>query len=118
MSRPFEVGCWTLAFSLFVLAPGCVKNRVTKAPTTQPAAALDPASVYPDYWIRQPATVHALSTDFALLWDAAEEIALDYNFTIDRRDQRYGLLTTHPAVSKQFFEVWRQDAGSADDVFV
>lgn len=107
---------WTFAFSLFIVTTGCVKNRPTTA-TTQPVTALDPASAFPDYWLRQPATVHALSTDLALLWEAAEETALDHNFTIDRRDQRYGLLTTHPTISKQFFELWREDASGADDVF-
>ena len=112
-----NLGCWTFAFSLCILTTGCVNHRPAKTATTQPATAIDPATADPDYWLRQPATVHALSTDFALLWDAAEETALDHNFTIDRRDQRYGLLTTHPTISKQFFELWRQDASSADDVF-
>ena len=111
-----NVGCWVFASALFFSVAGCVKHRPATA-TTQPVTAVDPALATPEYWLRQPATVHALSTGFPALWEAAEETALDQNFTIDRRDQRFGLLTTHPTVSKQWFEVWRKDAASADDVF-
>jgi hypothetical protein len=108
-------------FSLLLLlgagVAGCVQTRPRTA-TTQPATAIDVVQADPEYWLGRPATVHALSTDFDALWEAAEETARDHHFTIDRRDQRFGLLTTHPVISKQWFEPWRKDASSADDVFV
>ena len=117
----FIAGGTTFRFSLLILLVtgigGCVTTR-PKTATTQPVTAVDSARAEPEYWLRQPATVHALSTGFDALWEAAEETARDHHFTIDRRDQRFGLLTTHPVISKQWFEPWRKDAASADDVFV
>jgi hypothetical protein len=109
------LACPLVVVVVVTCAAGCVKNRPATA-TTRPATAVDPAQADPEYWLRQPATVHALSTDFDALWEAAEETALDHNFAIDRRDQRFGLLTTHPAISKQWFELWREDASGAEDV--
>ena len=105
--------CWV---AVAALAAGCVKDRPPAA-TTRPVTDVDPARATPEYWLRQPSTVHALSTEFRPLWDAAEDVARAHHFTIDRRDYRFGLLTTHPVISKQFFELWRQDASSAGDVF-
>ncbi len=39
-------------------------------------------------------------------------------FDIDEEDYREGVLTTWPMISKQFFEIWRSDAGTFYDVMV
>jgi hypothetical protein len=112
----YSVGRWAFVAVLVVSMIGCVKDRPPNA-TTQPVTEVDPAKANPDYWLNQPATVHALSTEFQPLWDVAEDVAHEHHFTIDRRDYRFGLLTTHPVISKQFFELWRKDASGAGDVF-
>ncbi len=50
------------------------------------------------------------------VWAACEEVARELHFTIDRRDFRAGVLTTDPMTSSQFFEPWRSELRSADDV--
>jgi hypothetical protein len=82
------------------------------APTTQPSAA----TTQPDYWLQQKPVAKATFRDFQLLWNACEETARDYGFSLDRQDYRGGVITTVPLVSKQFFEFWRNDAQTAEDV--
>ncbi len=94
-------------------APGCIGRT---SPATRPATAIDPRTADPAYWLSQPASAAATAGDLAVLWDASEDVARRYSFRIDRRDYRDGILTTYPIISKQFFEVWRGDAGSIDDV--
>jgi hypothetical protein len=77
---------------------------------------IDPQTAEPQYWLRQPAVAQVKHPDRDALWDAAEDTARRWTFTIDRRDHRGGLLTTEPMVSKQWFELWRKDAGTAGDV--
>lgn len=77
---------------------------------TQPATAVDPATTQPAYWLQQQG-VTVTHGDFEQLWAAAEDVARDYLFKIDRVDYRRGELTTVPMVSKQFFEPWRKDVG-------
>ena len=49
------------------------------------------------------------ANDYDTLWNACEHAAREAGFTIDRFEYRTGLLTTKPLVSRQFFEVWKQD---------
>ena len=103
--------------SLFLL-PGCISSKPSNPAATQPATAVDPILAEPSHWLSQPPTDGALA--FAngrdTLWNAAEEVARRNYFRIDRRDHRAGLLTTVPLVSKQWFELWRNDAIGAQDV--
>ena len=62
------------------------------------------------------ATAEVTAADFHALWEASEAVAHDYLYQIDVRDYRRGLLKTDAVVSKQFFELWRKDAGKARDV--
>ena len=57
-----------------------------------------------------------VARDFDDLWRACADVARSRQFTIDRRDYRGGVLTTEPLVSAQFFEPWRRDALTGDDV--
>jgi hypothetical protein len=77
--------------------------------TTQ---STDPADFY-----ALPSIGHITDTDFDRLWTAAEKVSRDYLFTIDLRDRRNGILTTLPNISPQFFEPWRRELQTSDDVY-
>ncbi len=98
-----------------VSLPGCTTGREHPA-TTQPATAIDPKTATPDYWYGQPATQAILSDNFDELWRAARNAVQADSFRVDRVDYRGGLITSFPAISKQFFEPWRQDAQGPYDV--
>lgn len=95
---------------------GCIGQTPSNPAATQPVTQVDPKLAEPAYWLDQPATATAEASDFDALWNAAENVARRYLFEIDLRDYRNGLMKTKPVISKQFFEVWRKDAGSWDDV--
>lgn len=79
---------------------------------TDAPAIVDSATTRPAYWLDRAGLV-AEHRDFNRLWDAAEQAARGHGFTLDRIDYRTGVLTTEPLVSKQFFEFWRKDVGTA-----
>lgn len=95
---------------------GCIGDRPANPAATQPATEISPATTQPYYWLGQPGAAAASDGDFYRLWDACEAVARQYLFKIDRREFRRGLLTTEPMVSKQMFELWRRDSGTAADV--
>src|SRR5690606_576953 len=103
---------------IVIAGAGCSGKGKTEMPggaASAPAAGratdVDPALADPAYHLAQPAVATVRHGDFTALWDAAEEVARTRLFAIDRRDYRGGRLTTHPMVSKQWFELWRRDAG-------
>lgn len=73
------------------------------------AAQEDTARIKPAWWLEQPDTAHALSMDYDALWNSAAAACHDRLFELDQRDYRQGLMTTQPMVSKQFWELWRND---------
>jgi hypothetical protein len=83
-------------------------RTMTTKPSTQASASPTTAPTRTEYIVT--------SNDFDQLWNAAEDVARDRLFTIDRRDFRGGVLTTEPLISAQFFEPWRRDAVTAEDV--
>jgi hypothetical protein len=91
---------------------GCITGRSNPA-ATQPATAVDLATTQPGYWLDKPAVAQVSSGDFAKLWEAAKETARKYHLPLDREDYRAGVITTVPEISKQVFEFWRADAGTA-----
>src|SRR5436190_1285838 len=101
------------AFILMFVATGCI-GRPANPATTQPVTNVDPALAEKDYWLDKPATAEVHGA-FAPLWQACEDTAHEYLFRIDRRDQRSGLLTTEPMITKQWWEAWRKDAGTFRD---
>ncbi len=101
--------------SLTVLLAGCIGSPRNPA-ATQPATAVDPALAQASYWLSQPSAAEITNADFETLWKACEAVARDYLFPIDQRDYRQGLLKTAPVISKQWFELWRKDAGTGKDV--
>ncbi len=54
--------------------------------------------------------------NFQSLWEATQDTLRRYNFTLDRRDRRAGIITTEPMTGKQFFEFWRADAVTLYDI--
>src|SRR5687767_8231897 len=92
---------------------GCAsKAKQTAAPRS--VTAVDPKLAERDYWLAQPPTVK-VNGRFEQLWDASENAAREFLFKIARRDQRSGILSTEPMISKQMFEFWRKDAGTMKD---
>ena len=100
--------------SLMLLTAGCIGNRPANPAATQPVTAVDPQLAEKEYWLAKPATAEVRGA-FEPLWEASEEAAHEFLFRIDRRDQRSGLLTTEPMISKQWWEFWRKDAGTFKD---
>jgi len=104
----------TWVMVLMLVAGGCLSKRAATPAATQPVTMVDPALAEKEYWLAQPAVAEVRGA-FESLWDASEETARNFLFRIDRRDQRSGLLTTQPMISKQWWEVWRKDAGTFKD---
>jgi hypothetical protein len=102
-----------VALSALVLTGCSSSNQPAPAAalTTQPLVMSTPI-----YWLRQEPVAGVVYRDFDRLWNAAEGVAREYLFSIDRTDYRGGLLTTDPMISKQFFEFWRKDVATADDL--
>jgi hypothetical protein len=84
-------------------AGGCASHPPTQPPTQHPETA------EVTYWLAKPAAATIEADDFASLWRACRDATLASSFTIDRVDFRSGVMTTMPLISKQFFELWRND---------
>ncbi|MDY6914563.1 MAG: hypothetical protein SVT52_08930 [Planctomycetota bacterium] len=54
--------------------------------------------------------------NFQNVWDASLTVLGRYDFTIDRKDVRAGLITTLPQTGKHFFEFWRHDTATRRDL--
>jgi hypothetical protein len=88
---------------------GCAGGR-SRHPDPPPETALV------DYWLRRPAVARAEHPDFNHLWNACRQVIQARSFTVDRVDLRGGVMTTFPQVSRQFFELWRNDVGTLPGV--
>jgi hypothetical protein len=106
-----------------LLAPlGCASSEPTglsiseASPQHPKATDIPPEQATAAYWLSQPAPAQATAFDFDKLTSACLDVARDYQFTIDRTDYRDGVITTRPMISPQFFEFWRHDAGTFEDV--
>jgi hypothetical protein len=80
------------------------------------ATDIDPAMADPAYWLAKPAVESIDAADFDKLWNASACAARDLLFQIDREDRRSGLLTSTPSVSPQWFEPWRRELQTFDDL--
>jgi hypothetical protein len=47
--------------------------------------------------------------DYDAAWDEIVEVLREHYFIPDRQDRRTGIIITHPSVSQQWFEFWRDD---------
>ena len=106
--------CFLLLTVLLLMASGCASSHRASPATTRPVTDVDPALAEKEYWLAKPAVAEARGA-FEPLWEACEQTAHEYLFKIDRRDQRSGLLSTQPMISKQWWEWWRKDAGTFYD---
>ena len=97
---------WMLLLTAMILT-GCA-GSARRPPATAPSSATRSAEV-----ARPPGVIHA---DYEALWNACEAAAKARLFPIQRTDYRAGVLTTEPVVSKQAFEIWRNDVVAASDV--
>jgi hypothetical protein len=102
----------TLALALIFSSSGCIVGKQNPA-ATQPATVQDPKTAQIAYWMEQPTVIHISAADFDALWNACREAVQAHGFLIDRTDYREGILTTLPLVSKQFYELWRNDVVDA-----
>lgn len=102
--------------ALFVA--GCASDPSPVAPVADSGMAtdIDPQTVEPQYWLGRPAVASVEGNDFDRLWNAADRVARDLLFKIDRQDRRAGVLTTAPTISAQFYEPWRRELQTADDL--
>ena len=98
-----------VAMIAVAIVAGCAHQP---PPTTKPSYA----TTQPSYWLAQAPATRVTSPDFDLLWKACEEAARGYGFSLDRQDFRSGVITTYPLISKQFFEVWRNDVQTPHDL--
>ncbi|MBC8107125.1 MAG: hypothetical protein H7Z14_11085 [Anaerolineae bacterium] len=99
-----------------LLFGGCASGvSPAESGITEVATDVDPATTQPSYWL-DLAALSVSARDFDRLWSAAQDTARDFGFTVDRMDYRAGLMTTLPLTSGQWFEFWRSDIRSVDDL--
>ena len=53
---------------------------------------------------------------FEALWQGSLEVLRKYRFEIDRRDRRAGMITTEKMLGRHWFEFWRHDAVTWEDL--
>jgi hypothetical protein len=105
-----------LVFVGAVLMPGCI-TKPQNPSATQPATALDLATTQPSYWLNQPAVAQVRWDNFDEIVEVGKQVMRGYQMVPDRVDYRAGEFTTTPQISKQWFEPWRWDTGTAVEVF-
>ncbi len=87
--------CIILLMLLIWLAPGCNMNE--PVPT------------------HGPVTVTAQPDE---LWQLCQVQLKSFGFQLDRVDRRDGVIETFPLTSKQWFEFWRKDVVTSDDLLL
>lgn len=90
----------TIALTLLaVVSPGCLKTRRIDYVSTRQIALSGP------------------SNQSEVLWEAIQETLRRGRFRLDRVDRHAGIITTMPETSRQFFEVWRHDVDTREDLW-
>ena len=101
----------SLAALLLVGCAAPARFANTTRPSSRPIEQATPA-----YWYAQPPVASANSQDFDALADACQAVAAHFFFPPDFIDYRDGILQTLPVVSGQWFEPWRREQQTVDDV--
>lgn len=70
-----------------------------------------------DYISSRPITMIDGSGQTDRLWEAVKDTLRDGRFRLDRVDRRAGVVTTMPVMSQHFFEVWRHDVDTREDLW-
>ena len=110
-----RIWLWAVAVLLFLPVQGCITHPANPA-ATQPVTHIDPEQATSDYWLTQPAIASVSGRDFYRLWNACRAEVHDRFFLIDREEFREGTLSTAPMISKMYFEIWRRDAVTPDEI--
>ena len=55
---------------------------------------------------------------FDQVWEVCLASLKDCGLKVDRQDRRFGLMVSEPTTGQQFFEFWRKDAVSSDDLLL
>ena len=55
---------------------------------------------------------------FDQVWEVCLTSLKDRGLKVDRQDRRFGLIVSEPTIGEQFFEFWRKDAVSSDDLLL
>jgi hypothetical protein len=69
------------------------------------------------YTTTLPVSANLDSPEADRLWDSAQDTLREYRFRLDRVDRQEGVITTLPAGSKHFFELWRKDVATREDLW-
>ena len=103
-----------------ILIAGCASDSYAPPATSKPpvktATDIDLATTQPTYWFDKPGVANVTYHNFDRLWDTCEETLRSYQFELDRKDFRLGLVTSKPMISKEILEPWRRDAGDLHSV--
>lgn len=70
-----------------------------------------------DYVSSRPVATVEASNESDALWEAIQETLRRGRFRLDRVDRHAGIVTTMPETSQQFFEFWRHDVNSREDLW-
>ena len=54
--------------------------------------------------------------NFDIVWQSSLSVLSEYDFIVDQRDRREGLIATLPMTGQQWFEFWRKDAATPRDL--
>lgn len=88
-----------ILLSLLVVSAGCLGPRRS------------------DYVTSMPLSVEQDASAASAFWEGVEETLHDRGFELDRVDRRAGVITTLPVTSQQFFEFWRHDVDTREDLW-
>jgi len=70
-----------------------------------------------DYVTRRPLDVTPQSEQAQRLWTTTGDVLRRHHFELDRTDWRQGVITTMPETSRVFFEFWRKDVQTDEDLW-
>jgi hypothetical protein len=104
-----------LLFASLTLMSGCIadgrsrlpEQRVTYKPVEE---AQNPA------FLKQPAVASVHGATFDQVWQAIYRVTRNAGYYPELEDYRSGLFMTRPFVSSQWFEPWRRDVGSFEQI--
>jgi len=101
-----------LLLLLFTAALACLPGCATQTTTT----ATQPADASEVQQATEPSQLTVPAQDYAAAFEAARAALREADFTIDRQDYRFGVITTKPNASPTVFEVWEQDNSTTDQM--